>query len=248
MRAFTYHQDRIIEKGKEMTKNASIKLASVPCMLALMFVSLACCPVPAVAQTDWGVQPAKPAARPPAYTPPPDQMIYFRTGHKEKAIGVTATNFNVPGLPVNLNYFRQTDELIEDLGYDIPDNPAHAPVQVRVTVKYTQVDNSQAAVNEVGGKTAAGAVLGALTGLVVGGGRGAAEGAAGGAAVGLTAGSTTPPVLKYLTLEFEVSSRTGGRQVGQITKDITDPPNMGMEEFIDAVVADYLEAALPKKR
>ena len=128
-----------------------------------------------------GSQPAKPAARPPAYTPPPDQTVYFRTGPKDRTIGVTASNFNVPGLPADLNYFRQTDEALEDLGYDVPNNPARAAVKVHVTVKYTQVDNSQAVAHEVGGKTAAGAVLGALTGLVVGGGRGAAEGAAGGA-------------------------------------------------------------------
>ena len=80
-----------------------------------------------------------------------------------------------------------------------------------------------------------------------GGGRGAAEGAAGGAAYGAASGSATPAVLRYLTLEFEISSRTGGAQTGQITKDLANI-EMGPEEFIDAVIADYLEAALPKKR
>ncbi len=231
-----------------MKKNGFIRSSLVPCVLALVLISLPSFPATSQAQTDWGSQPAKPAARPPAYTPPPDQTVYFRTGPKDRTIGVTASNFNVPGLPADLNYFRQTDEALEDLGYDVPDNPARAAVKVHVTVKYTQVDNSQAVAHEVGGKTAAGAVLGALTGLVVGGGRGAAEGAAGGAAVGLASGAATSPVLKYLTFEFEFSSRTGARQVGQITKDITDPPTMGMEEFIDAVIADYVEAAFPKKR
>ncbi|MGA2400585.1 MAG: complement resistance protein TraT [Syntrophobacteraceae bacterium] len=231
-----------------MRRNRSITSALVPCIFALVFISLSCCPATTEAQHDWGAQSAKPAAKTPAYTPPPDLMIYFRTGPKEKSVNVAATNINVPGLPSNLNYFKQTDEMLEDVGYVLPDNPARAAVQVRVNVKYTQVDNSQKVANEVGGKAIAGAVLGALTGLAAGGGgQGAAEGATGGAAYGVASGAAAPPVLKYLTFEFEISSKAGGTQVGQITKDITEP-TMGVEEFIDAVIADYLEAAFPKKR
>ena len=163
-------------------------------------------------------------------------------------MGVSVTNFNFPGLPHDLNYLKQTIELLEDFGYEVPDNAAQAAVQVRVTAKYAQVDNSQAVAKEVGGKTATGAVLGALTGLALGGGgRGAAEGAAGGAAYGVASGSTAPPVLRYLTVEFDISSKRGGTQTGRITKDITNI-DMGPEQFIDAVIADYLEAALSKKR
>lgn len=231
-----------------MKINSSIKSALVPCILAAMFISLSCFPATTEAQTDRGAQPAKPAAKTPAYTPPPDVKIYFRTGPKEKSINVTATNFNYPGLPSNLNYLKQTDEMLEDIGYGEADNPALAAVQVHVTAKYTQVDNSQAVANEVGGRAAAGAILGVLGGLASGGGgRGAAEGAAGGAAYGAASGSTTPAVLRYLTLEFEISSKRGGTQTGRITKDLANI-EMGPEEFIDAVIADYLEAALPKKR
>ena len=231
-----------------MRRNRSITSALVPCIFALVFISLLCCPATTEAQHDWGSQPSKQAAKAPVYSPPPDLMIYFRTGPKERSVNVTATNVNVPGLPYNLNYFKQTDEMLEDIGYVLPDNPARAAVQVRVTAKYTQVDNSQAVASEVGGKAAAGAILGALTGLAVGGGgQGAAQGAAGGAAYGVASGSDAPPVLRYVTLEFEISSKAGGTQVGQVTKDVTDP-NLNLQEFIDAVIADYLEAAFPKKR
>jgi len=221
-----------------MMNNSSIKSALVPCILAAMFISLSCFPATTEAQT----------AKTPAYTPPPDVKIYFRTGPKETSINVTATNSNYPGLPSNLNYLKQTDEMLEDIGYVEADKPALAAVQVHVTAKYTQVDNTQAVANEVGGRAAAGAILGALGGLAVGGGgRGAAEGAAGGAAFGAASGSATPAVLRYLTLEFEISSKRGGMQTGRITKDLANI-EMGPEEFIDAVIADYLEAALPKKR
>jgi len=220
-----------------MRTSRMIKSAVIPCIFALVSSFLSCCPAIAVAQN----------ANPPASGPPPDQMIYFRTGPKEKSVGVTITNFNVPGLPYNLSYLRQTIEALEDMGYEVPETPARAAVQVHVTAKYTEVDNSKAVANEVGGKAVAGAVLGALTGLALGGGgRGAAGGAAGGAALGAASGSTAPPVLRYLTLEFNVSSRRGGSQIGQVTKDITNL-DMGMEEFIDAAIADYVEAAFPKK-
>jgi outer membrane lipoprotein SlyB len=175
-------------------------------------------------------------------------MMYFRIGPKERSIGVTATNFNVPGLPYDINYLRQTIETLEEIGYEVPDTAAEAAVQVRVTAKYTQVDNSQAVAGEVGGRAAAGAVLGALTGLALGGGgRGAAQGAAGGAVFGAATGAAaTPPVLRYITLEFNVSSRKGGSRVGQVTKDITNL-DVGMEQFIDATIAEYLEAAFPKR-
>jgi hypothetical protein len=231
-------QTKILRKEKAMKNNSSIKSALVPCILAAMFISLSCFPATTEAQT----------AKTPAYTPPPDVNIYFRTGPKEKSLNVTATNFNYPGLPSNLNYLKQTDEMLEDIGYVEADNPALAAVQVRVTAKYTQVDNSKAVANEVGGRAATGAILGVLGGLASGGGgRGAAEGAAGGAAYGAASGATTPAVLRYLTLEFEISSKRGGTQTGRITKDLAST-EMGPEEFIDAVIADYLEAALPKKR
>ena len=220
-----------------MRTSRTIKSAVVPFIIALVSLSLSCCPVTVMAQ----------GANPPAYSPPPDQTIYFRTGPKERSVGVTVTNFNVPGLPYNLTYLRQTIEALEDIGYEVPETPASAAVQVSVTAKYTEVDNSKAVANEVGGKAVAGAVLGALTGLALGGrGRGAALGAAGGAAFGVASGSSTPQVLRYLTLEFNVSSRKGGSQIGQVTKDITDL-DIGMEEFIDAAIADYLEAAFPKR-
>jgi len=231
-----------------MRTKRTITSSLVFCLFALFFIC-ASCPATASAQTDWGTQqPAAKTAKPPAYSPPPDQMVYFRPGAKEGSVGVSVTNFNFPGLPHDLNYLKQTIELLEDFGYEVPDNAAQAAVQVRVTAKYAQVDNSQAVAKEVGGKTATGAVLGALTGLALGGGgRGAAEGAAGGAAYGVASGSTAPPVLRYLTVEFDISSKRGGTQTGRITKDITNV-DMGPEQFIDAVIADYLEAALSKKR
>ncbi|HYA41211.1 MAG TPA: hypothetical protein VEF34_07905 [Syntrophobacteraceae bacterium] len=233
-----------------MKTKRTITYSLVFCLSALLFVCISYS-ASVNAQTDWGTpQPAAKSAKPaaPAYTPPPDQMIYFRPGAKEGTVGVSVGNFNFPGLPPKLNYLKQTIELLEDFGYEVPDRAAQAEVQVRVTAKYAQVDNSQAVANEVGGKTAAGAVLGALTGLALGGGgRGAAEGAAGGAAAGVASGSTAPPVIKYLTVEFDISSKRGGTQTGRITKDITYI-DMGPEQFIDAVIADYLEAALSKKR
>jgi outer membrane lipoprotein SlyB len=114
--------------------------------------------------------------------------------------------------------------------------------------KYTQVDDRQAVANEVGTKAAVGTVLGALEGLAVGGGeRGVAMGAAEGASSGLASGSNIPTVLRYLTLEFDISSRRGGTQTGRVTKDIPDA-ELILEEFVDAAIADYIEAALPKKR
>lgn len=220
-----------------MKKNSSIKSVLVPCILAAVFVSLSCFPATTEAQT------AK-----PAYTPPPDQMVYIRVGPKETSVNVTATNFNVPGLPHNLHYFKDTDETLDNLGYDVADDPARAPIQIRVTAKYTQVDNSQAVANQAGGRAVTGAILGALGGLVSGGGgQGAAQGAAGGAAYGAASGAATPAVLKYLTLEFDISSKKGGTQTGQVTKDITDP-EIRLEEFIDNTIGAYIETALPKKR
>jgi outer membrane lipoprotein SlyB len=237
-----------MRKEKAMKKSSSIKAALVPCILAVAFISLLCFPATIRAQTDWGAQSDKPAAKPPAYTPPPDLMIYFRTGPREKSIGVQVTNVNFPGLPHNLNYLRQTVEYLEDNGYEVPDSPTRADVKVRVTAKYNQVDNSQAVAKEAGGRAIAGAVLGVLGGLASGGGgQGAAQGAAGGAAAGVASGSATPGLVKYLTLEFDISSSKGGTQTGQVTKDITDI-DMRPEEFIDATIADYLDAAFPKKR
>ena len=231
-----------------MKKNSSIKSAVVPCILAVAFISLSCFPATTEAQNDRGSQTAKPAAKTPAYTPPPDLKIYFRTGPREKSINVTATNSNYPGLPSNLNYLKQTDEMLEDNGYVPADDPARAAVQVHVTAKYTQVDNSQTVANEVGGKAVTGAILGALGGLITGGGgQGAAQGAAGGATYGAASGATTPAVLRYLTLEFEISSKKGGTQTGRVTRNLAET-EMGPEEFIDAVIADYLEASLPKRR
>lgn len=231
-----------------MKKNSSIKAALVPCILAVAFISLLCFLATTQAQTDWGTQPAKPAAKAPAYTPPPDLMIYFRTGPKEKSIGVQVTNDNFPGLPRNLNYLKETIQYMEDNGYEVPDNPARAAIQVRVTAKYNQVDNSQTVAKQAGGRAAAGAVLGALSGLALGGGgQGAAQGAAGGATYGAASGATTPAVLKYLTLEFEISSKRGGTQTGRVTKDISDP-EIRLNEFIDGTIGAYIEAALPKKR
>ncbi|SPJ14929.1 exported hypothetical protein [Syntrophobacter sp. SbD2] len=221
-----------------MKKSSSIKAAMVPCILAVVFICLSCFPATIGAQT----------AKPPAYTPPPDLMIYFRTGPREDSIGVQVTNDNFPGLPHNLNYLKETVQYLEDNGYEVPDNPARAAVQVRVTAKYHQVDNSQTVAKETGGRAAAGAVLGALSGLALGGGgQGAAQGAAGGAAAGAASGSDTPLVVKYLTLEFDISSSKGGTQTGQVTKDITNI-DVRPEEFIDNTIADYLDAAFPKKK
>jgi hypothetical protein len=233
-----------LRKEKVMKKNSSIKATLVPCILAVVFIYLSCLPANSEAQTDR----ARPGAKAPAYTPPPDLMIYFRTGPKEKSIGVTVTNVNVPGLPHDLNYLKQTIEALEDIGYDVPENPARAAVQVRVNAKYNQVDNSQKVANETGHKAVTGAILGVLGGLASGGGgQGAAQGAAGGAASGLAEGSATPPLVKYLTLEFDISSSKGGTQTGQVTKDISNI-DMRTDQFIDATIADYLEAAFPKKR
>lgn len=166
-----------MRKEKAMKKNSSIKAALVPCILAAAFISLLCFPATIQAQTD---RDAQPAAKAPAYTPPPDVMIYFRTGPKEKTIGIQVTNVNVPGLPRNLNYLKETVQYMEDNGYEVPDNPAHAAVQVRVTAKYNQVDNSQTVAKQTGSKAVVGAVFGALSGLASGGGgQGAAQGAAG---------------------------------------------------------------------
>lgn len=230
-------QTKILRKEKVMKKNSSIKSALVPCILAAVFVSLSCFPATTEAQT------AK-----PAYTPPPDQMVYIRVGPKETSVNVTATNFNVPGLPHNLTYLKDTDETLDNIGYDVADDPARAPIQIRVTAKYTQVDNSQTVANQAGGRAVAGAILGALGGLASGGGgQGAAQGAAGGATYGAASGATTPAVLKYLTLEFEISSKRGGTQTGRVTKDISDP-EIRLNEFIDGTIGAYIEAALPKKR
>jgi outer membrane lipoprotein SlyB len=240
----------ILRKEEAMKRNSSIKSALVPCILALLLICFSCLPATTEAQTDWGSKPSKTADKTavPAYTPPPDQMIYFRTGPKEKSIGVTASNVNVPGLAPDLNYLKQTIEALEDAGYEVPENPARAAVQVRVTVTYNQVDNSKAIAHETGGKAVAGAILGALGGLAAGGGgQGAAQGAAGGAAYGLSSGTATPTVVKYLTFDFDVSNKKGVTQTGRVTKDITNI-EMKPEEFIDAAIADYVEASFPKKR
>jgi hypothetical protein len=230
-----------------MKNNSTIKSALIPCIVAVVAISLSCFPATTEAQTDVGTQPVKPAAKAPAYTPPPDQLIYLKAGPKEKSVNVTATNFNVPGLPHNLSYLKHTDEALEDNGYVLTDNPDDSAIQVRVTAKYTQVDNSQAVANEVATKVAVGTVVGVLEGLAVGGGeRGAAEGATAGASDGLASGSNTPTVLRYLTLEFDISSRRGGTQIGRVTKDIPNP-ELSLEEFIDAAIADYIKAALPKR-
>jgi len=119
---------------------------------------------------------------------------------------------------------------------------------VRVTAKYNQVDNSLTVAKQTGNKAVVGAVFGALSGLALGGGgQGAAQGAAGGAAAGAASGSDTPLVVKYLTLEFDISSSKGGTQTGQVTKDITNI-DVGPEQFIDNTIADYLDAAFPKKQ
>ncbi len=236
-----------------MKRNSSIKSVLVPCILAFLFVCFSCLAATTEAQTDWGSKQSKTtAAAPapaPAYTPPPDQMLYFRAGPKERSIGVTATNVNVPGLAPNLNYLKQTIEALEDAGYEVPENPARAAVQVRVNVTYNQVDNTPVVAHEAGGKAVAGAVLGALGGLLAGGGgQGAAQGAAGGAVYGASsAAATTPVLVKYLTFDFDISSKKGGAQTGRVTKDITNT-DMKTEQYIDAAIADYLEASLPKKR
>jgi len=231
-----------------MKKIFSIKSVSVLCIPAIVSISLLCCPAICRAQLDWGGKQAQPAKQVrPVYTPPPDMMIYFKAGPKEKTVGVTATNFNVPGLPPYLNYLKSTDEGLEDIGYVFADKSTRAAINVRVTAKYNQVDNSKAVANEAGNKAAAGAVLGVLGALAGGGGgRDVAQGAAGGAADGLASGTVNAPVLRYLTLEFEISSKAGGMQTGQVTKDITDP-TLRLEEFIDGAIADYLEASFAKK-
>jgi hypothetical protein len=247
LRIYGISQTKILRKERVMKKNSSIKSALVPCIVAVAFISLSYFPESIEAQTDRGTQSAKPAAKAQAYTPPPDQMIYFRPGPKEKSVNITANNFNIPGLPHDLSYLKQTDEALEDMGYVLADNSDRSAIQVRVTAKYTQVDNSQAVANEMDQRAAVGAVLGALEGLAAGGGeRGAAEGATAGASSGMARGSNTPPVLRYLTLEFDISSRRGGTQAGRVTKDIADP-QLILEEFIDAAIADYIGAALPKK-
>jgi hypothetical protein len=56
-------------------------------------------------------------------------------GPKEKSVNVTATNFNVPGLPHNLSYLKQTDEALEGIGYVLADNTDRSAIQVLVTAK-----------------------------------------------------------------------------------------------------------------
>ena len=179
--------DQLSRKEKAMKKNFFINSALLPCIIALLFISLSCLPAITEAQSDWGSKPSKTtaAAKPPAFTPPPDQMVYFRTGPKEKSIGVTVLNANFPGLAPNLYYLKQTIEALEGIGYEVPENPARAAVQVRVTAKYNQVDNTPAVEKEAGGKAVAGAILGVLGGLASGGGGlGAAQGAAQGSSTG----------------------------------------------------------------
>ena len=174
-------------------------------------------------------------------------MIFFKCGPREKTVDVQAVNSNVPGLPARLDYLKITDEALGDNGYVLADRSTRAAINVRVTARYNEVDNRKAVANETGGKVVSGAVLGVLGALSGGGGgRDAAQGAADGAAYGLASGTANAPVLRYLTLEFEISSKAGGVQTGQITKDITDP-TLRLEEFIDGVIADYLEAAFPRK-
>ncbi len=236
-----------------MNKNSAIRSVRFPCTIALLALSLTWGPASVQAQPDWGTQSsksAKPAA--PVYTPPPDRMIYFKSGPKERTVAVTASNVNVPGLPAELKYFKATDEALDGSGYDMCDTSARHAIDVRVTAKYNEVDNRKAASNAVGTKAVTGAVLGVLGALASGGGggaaaQGAASGAAGGAADGVANGAVPPPVLRYITLEFEISSKTGGVQTGQVTKDVSDP-SLRLEEFVDNAVADYLEAAFPKKR
>ena len=241
-------QIQILRKDKVMKKDHSIKSTLVPYIIAVVLISLSYFSATTKAQTDEGTQPAKPAVEAQTYTPPPDQMVYFKPGPKEKSVNVTATNCDVPGLPHNLNSLKRTDQALEDMGYVPADNPAHSAIQVRVTAKYTQVDNRQAVANDVRNRAAVGTVLGAMEGLAAGGGEsGAAQGAAAGASYGLSSGSSTPTVLRYLTLEFDISSRSGGTQTSRVTKDVPNP-ELILEEFIDAAIADYIEAALPKQR
>jgi outer membrane lipoprotein SlyB len=208
-----------------------------PCIFAL-FLAFLYCPAKVEAQ-----QPAK-----PAYAPPPDLKIYFRPGPKERSISVTATNSNVPGVPANLTYLKQTYEMFEDIGFDIADNPNRAAIQVRATVSYNQVDNSQKVANTAGARAVTGAVAGALGGLMSGfSGRGIADSAAGGATAGAASAADQPLVQKYLTIDFEISSKKRDVQVGRVTKDITTN-EMGPQELIDALIADYLEASLPGKK
>ena len=211
----------------------------LPGILALLFFSLSGCATPTA-------HPPQVDAK-PVYTPPPDQLIYFKCGKKERSVSVRATSENVPGVSHNLKYLKYTDVSLGAGGYRLIDNPSRAAIKVRVIAKYNQVDNSQAVANEVGSKVATGAVVGILNALAGGGGgNDAAQGAAGGAADALASGSTTPPLLKYLTLEFEISSKAGGTETGRTTKDITNC-NMTIEEFIDGAIGDYLEAALPQR-
>ncbi len=234
-----------------MKENSAIRSVRFLCILVLLAVSFALCPAVARAQVDWGTQPAKPAKQAaPAYTPPPDRMIYFKCGPREKTVAVAAVNVNVPGLPPELNYLKSTDEALGDNGYDLCDMSARHAIDVRVNAKYNEVDNSKAVAHQAGAKVATGAVLGVLGALASGGGgRDVGQGAAGGAAYGLADATATPtsPVTRYVTLEFEISSKAGGLQTGQVTKDISDP-SLRLEEFLDGAIADYLEASLPKRR
>ncbi len=226
-----------------MKKNYYVKdqlmKSCLPGILVLLFFSLPGCATPTA--------PPPQAAAKPVYTPPPDQLIYFKCGRKERSVSVRATSENVPGVSHSLKYLKYTDVSLGAGGYRLVDDPAHAAIKVRVIAKYNQVDNSQAVANELGSKVAAGTISGLLNAIAGGGGGNeAAQGAAGGAADALASGTTTPSLLKYLTLEFEISSKAGGTETGRTTKDITDC-TMPIEEFIDGAIGDYLEAALPQK-
>ncbi|MGA2227363.1 MAG: hypothetical protein ABSH41_23250, partial [Syntrophobacteraceae bacterium] len=64
---------------------------------------------------------------------------------------------------------------------------------------------------------------------------------------GLSSGTAAPTVVKYLTFDFNISNKKGVTQTGRVTKDISNI-DMRPEEFIDAAIADYVEASFPKKR
>jgi hypothetical protein len=221
-------------------------VASVCVLLVLALIWLSCCPEISLAQggrqSSSGPGPSGPpggvSGPPPGPgSPAPDQMVYFRPGSKERWVGVTVINIGVPGLPSDLRDLRQTSSMLQNIGYKVPRNPSNAGIQVHVTARYAQMPSGEAP--PAPRYSAPGGVVGAVTGLLFGvGGPGPAT---------PPPPPSPPPMVSILTLEFDISSRGGGQQIGRITRDVTGMP-VGPEQYIDAAIADYLQTALPRKR
>jgi len=106
------------------------------------------------------------------YTPPPDQMIYVRTGPKDKTVAVTAP-ISMSRLPPNSLILR-TPTRRWKTSATIRRQPRPRRYPDPRYRKVTQVDPPVA--GQAAGKAATGAILGALGGLISGGGgQGAAQ-------------------------------------------------------------------------